>query len=96
MIDVKDNLKNKYINNDLLCELKCGQYEDQQHLLDCPILIENCKELYEDSTVQYDDLFCSERKQLDLVKLYTIVIKTRERLLLDIFTRDNSLVQCTT
>ena len=95
MIDVTDNFKNKYINTDLLCALKCGEYEDQQHLLDCQVLIDNCEALYDDSIVQYKDLFSSEAKQLDATKLYCKVLETREKLINDITTRDKNLVQCT-
>ena len=63
MINVKDNFKNMYESNDLLCVLKCGKYEDQQHLLECDVLIDKCTALYEDATVNYEDLFSTENKQ---------------------------------
>ena len=81
IIDVKDNFKNMYPDSDLLCSLNCGEYENQQHLLDCPVLIDKCEALYEDSTVQYSDLFRSEPKQLDVVRLYSKVLNVRENLL---------------
>ena len=77
MLSVKDNFKNDYANNDLLCSLQCGEYEDQQHLLDCDILIQNCEALYNDMTVKYDDIFSKETKQLEAVRLYAKVLKTR-------------------
>ena len=95
MINVKDNFKNMYQNEDLLCSLKCGEYEDQNHLLECKILIDNCTALFEDATVQYEDLFLSENKQLEAVKLFVKVLKTRDRLLEEIAARD-ILAQCTT
>ena len=95
MVDVRENFKNKYPNNYFKCELKCGESENQQHLLDCTVLIENCDALYNDSTVKYEDLFASEDKQLDAVKLYDKVLKKREELLSNISTGDNNLVQCT-
>ena len=93
MLEVKDNFKNKY-KNDLYCDL-CGKYEDQQHLLTCQILIDNCKALYDDSTVQYEDIFCTEVKQLPAVKLFVIVLEVRQKLLEGFVTRNNVLVQCT-
>ena len=94
MINVKDNFKNMYQGEDLLCDLKCGKYEDQQHLLECEVLLGKCTALYEDDTVKYEDLFKTENKQLDEVKLFNKVLKTRDSLLEEISTRDN-LVQCT-
>ena len=35
MSNVKDNFKSKYKNVGFLCPLACGQYEDDQHLLQC-------------------------------------------------------------
>ena len=80
---------------DLFCSLKCGKYEDQNHLLECEILIDKCTALYEDSTVHYEDLFSTENKQLEAVKLFDKVLKTREKLLEEIASRD-ILAQCTT
>ena len=84
-----------YQDDDLTCDLKCGEYEDQEHLLDCQILIDNCKELYEDSTVKYDDLFGSGTKQLEAVQLYRKVLKRRQELLANMSTGNNIPVQCT-
>ena len=91
MIDIKDNFKHKY-ENDLSCDL-CGEYEDQQHLLECKVLIENWKSLYNDSIIKYEDLFSTENKQLSAVKLFSEVLKTRQKLLDEQNTRN--LVQCT-
>ena len=92
MVDVKDNFKNKYQNN-MNCEL-CGMYENQEHLLDCDILILNCKELYNDSVVECNDIFGNERKQLPAVRLFQKVLDIKEKILNEKTTRDN-LVQCT-
>ena len=90
MIDVKTNFKNKY-QNSFFCDL-CGEHEDQVHLLECQVLIDNCEALYEDSIVEYDDIFCSEEKQLSAVKLFKQVLETRQKLLDDYATRDINLV----
>ena len=95
MVDVRENFKNKYLNNDYQCELKCGESEDQQHLLECQVLINNCDPLYNDSTVLYSDIFGSEKKQLDAIKLFNKVLKTRETLITNISTEENNSVQCT-
>ena len=95
MVEVRENFKNKYLNNNYQCELNCGEREDQQHLLDCQVLIDNYDTLYNDSFVQYGDLFSSEAKQLNAVKLYGKVLKTREKLISKLTTGDSNLVQCT-
>ena len=91
MVDVKDNFKQKYEDN-MSCDA-CGEYEDQQHLLECKILIENCKSLYDDSTIRYEDLFSTVNTQLSTVKLFTEVLQTRQKLLDEQNARN--LVQCT-
>ena len=91
MVDVKDNFKQKYEDN-MSCDL-CGEYENQQHLLECKTLIENCKSLYDDSTIRYEDLFSTVNKQLSAVKLFTEVLQTRQKLLDEQNARN--LVQCT-
>ena len=80
--------------NELFCDL-CGEYEDQQHLLLCKVLINNCEALYNDSTIQYTDLFGAENKQLPVVKLFGKVLEARQALLDELSTRRNNLVQCT-
>ena len=93
MIDVKNNSKNNY-QNIMSCDL-CGEFEDQKHLLNCKVLIENCEALFNDSIVEYEDIFGTEIKQLTAVRLYMKVLETREKLLKELLTRGN-LVQCTT
>ena len=88
MVRVKDNFKNEFGNNNLSCSLQCGQYEDQQHLLNCDILIQNCEALYNDTSVKYEDLFGTEKNQLEAVRLYAKILKTRNLLLDEIATSD--------
>ena len=35
MLECRVNFRNRYKNEDLLCPLKCGNLDDQQHLLEC-------------------------------------------------------------
>ena len=88
MLSVKDNFKNNYAMNDLSCSLQCGQYEDQQHLLECEILIQKCEALYNDTSVKYEDIFSTETKQLDAARLYAKLMKTRNVIIEEIATRD--------
>ena len=69
--------------------------KNQQHILECQVLINNCEALYEDSTVQYENIFGAEKKQLLAVKLFTTVLETRQKLLDEMTTIDDDLVQCT-
>ena len=62
MLDVKENFKNKF-QSSLFCDLS-GENENQQHILECQVLINNCEALFEDSTVQNEDIFGAEKKQL--------------------------------
>ena len=49
--------------------------------MECRTIMENCKELYNDIEVEYEDIYRSEANQLKMVKLYAIILKTRENLL---------------
>ena len=49
--------------------------------MECKILMENCQELYNDIEVEYEDIYGNEAAQLKMVKLYSIILKTREKML---------------
>ena len=88
MLNVKDNSKN-YYGNDLTCSLQCGQqYEDQEHLLECEVLMKNCEALYNDTSVNYEDIFTTVTKELDAVRLYPKITKIRNDMMDEITTRD--------
>ena len=55
--------------------------ENINHLLNCEVLIANCKELQEDIEVQYEDIFRDPVKQLAATRLYEKVLETREKLM---------------
>ena len=78
MVDVKKNFKSQYL--DTKCNF-CEEEESQDHLLDCNVIIENCKELYEDLTVEYEDLFKSSSKQHKMAQLFKLALKTRDQML---------------
>ena len=81
MIDLKGNFKGMYINN-LECEL-CNEnlLQNQDHLLSCQKIIDNCKELYENINIEHDDIFGDTKKQLKVVRLYQKVLEAREKIL---------------
>ena len=68
-IDVKCNYKNKYL--DLKCDLcTSNSQDDQYHLLECAYLIENCENLANNTTIEYEDIFSDDiEKQFKAAKL---------------------------
>ena len=75
-----------YINigpiNNNECDL-CDKNIPQSdiHLLDCSFMIEMCKELYSDTSIEYEDIFGDSDKQLEVVKMYIRIFdikKTKE------------------
>ena len=77
---VKDNFKNAYQNNDMLCEL-CKMFTcTQTHPLQCPELIIN---LVVDKTLNLNEsfLFGSVDQQLIYVKIYKQFWDMRENIL---------------
>ena len=69
-IDVKCNYKNKYYNHQ--CELcTSNSQDDQYHLFQCEYLINNCKNLENNTTIEYEDIFddTDTKKQIKAAKL---------------------------
>ena len=71
MIDVKTNFKSKH-GQDLSCRL-CPEEENQARLLSCKEII-GC--IYTSKTT-YDDIFGDLKKQEEIAKIYTQILKTR-------------------
>ena len=65
------------------CDLCQSDEEDQYHLLSCEVLLKECEELYNDKSVEYDDIFSTSEKQLQAVKLFEKILQTPEKLLLN-------------
>ena len=79
MTDAKMNFKNMYI--DTTCSL-CKMEDDTiPHYLECSVLIEHCKDLYNDCIVRYEDIYGSLKKQSRATKLFEKVLKKRKELL---------------
>ena len=79
-IQVKDNFKNAYQNNDLLCDL-CKLFPcTQSHPMQCPQL--NLS-LVVDKTLHMDEklIYGSADEQLLYIKIFTQFWELRERLL---------------
>ena len=80
MVQVKANFKNGLDN--IICDLCNIEEDDQCHLLSCEKLMYECEDLYNDDTVEYEDIFSNTENQLKAVKLFQKVLKVRENLLL--------------
>ena len=79
MTNAKMNFKNIYV--DTTCSLCRNEDDTIRHHLECPVLIENCSELFNDRIVQYEDIFGSLKKQLRAIQLFKKVLKKRDELL---------------
>ena len=80
MAEVKNNFKNKY--TDKLCQLCKLEQEDQYHLFTCQILLDNCQELAENISVEYEDIFSTSlKKQEEAAKLLSKIWDTRDKLI---------------
>ena len=82
MLNVKANFCNQYNNQNINCQF-CdeGVEESQYHQLECQTIIDNCPKLYDDITVEYEDIFKGPEKQLKIVQMYHSILKTREKLI---------------
>ena len=68
MVQVKANFKSGL--DSLICDV-CNIEEDSQfHLLNCEELLNQCEALYNDDSVEYDDIFSNTEKQLKAVNLF--------------------------
>ena len=82
MAEFKNNFRNKYEN--IQCRLCKSETDDQPHLFYCQILINNCKELAENSLIEYEDIFSTKLKQQQkAIKLIAKVWKVKEKLELE-------------
>ena len=82
MMNVKANFRNQYNNDDIICKF-CdeGVEESQYHQLECQTIINNCPELFNDISVEYEDIFKGPEKQLKIVKLFHAIVNTRDKLI---------------
>ena len=70
MIDVKGNVKNMDLGN--LEFSLCGEYDiqTQDHLLVCQKIVSNCQELYDNISIEHDNIYGTIQEQLSITKLY--------------------------
>ena len=82
MDDAKLNFKSMY--NDLTCDLcDAGLPQTTSHLLDCQTIIDNCPALYNDTQVEYSQIFSGTDEQLAVTKLFDKVFKVKHQIMAD-------------
>ena len=80
MTELRSNYRVRY-QGDLLCRT-CGlEEESQRHILDCVPILNRCPPLFQDRITRYEDLFGQIEKQIRIVKLYELALKTRSEMI---------------
>ena len=79
MTKVRNNFKNMYETH--LCQLCTAEEDDQSHLFRCEFLLNNCKELAKNISVEYEDIFSTTKKQVEAAKLLITIWESREKFL---------------
>ena len=79
MLDVKCNFKNNH--SDLSCPLCSLKEDDQKHILECPVLLQNIKDVAIE-TVNYDDIFEDDiYKQAKILRIFINLWKKKKIML---------------
>ena len=75
----KDNFKQKYKNDDLLCGLCHQEKEDQPHLLKCDVLSRKLQTTQVSrNNAEYDDIFSEDiNKQKEISTIYLQLFKLK-------------------
>ena len=81
--ECKANFKQKYIQTNLLCILCKAEYEDQQHILKCKVLLNEYKtDEVASENVKYDDIFSDNvKKQKVATALFLNLFRIRTNIL---------------
>ena len=80
--ECRANFKQKYIHSNILCTLCQLENEDQQHILQCSIILReyNSDEVAQ-SSVKYDDIFSEDvHKQKEVTSLFLKLFEIRKKL----------------
>ena len=67
--------------SDTLCSLGCHENETQQHILTCKPILEKSNASEIAKSIEYCDIFGSEKRQKVAVLVYTELLRTRDELL---------------
>ena len=76
MTNVKSNFKSIYDHEDISCDL-CDKWFSQtdSHLLDCETIPSKCPSLARNFDAEYEDIFGSFEKQLNIVNIFKEVFE---------------------
>jgi hypothetical protein len=80
MVDVKENYKNSHIEN-MWCRLCHLFTETQQHLLECPVMRINLKNIIKFQELDLNMIFGGKCSQEKFAKSYQIILQKRKDLL---------------
>jgi predicted XRE-type DNA-binding protein len=76
---VKDNFSGMF--TDTICSLGCLERETQQHILECKPLVEKSNLRTVLQSMQYSDIFGSEKRQKIAILVFAELLKIRDELL---------------
>ena len=80
MMEMKINFKDNH--TDLKRKLGYKEMDDQKHLFECDVLLNNCGILARKVRIEYGDIFSENlRKQRNAIRLITQILSTRKNLL---------------
>ena len=80
MVKIKRNFPNQY-KQDLLCVFGCKEEETQEHLLNCEPIIDVLEDKNALAECEYSDLFENTKEQLQTVKVFSEILRIRNKLL---------------
>ena len=80
MINVYDNFRNGNIN--MWCKTCFVFPETQKHLINCSPIQAKLEQVIDFSTVQYEHISGTDSEQENIVKIYTLILKMRDDILL--------------
>ena len=78
MVNVKANFSSMY--NDLSCDL-CFEnvIQSSDHLLDCSTILDNCPKLYQDDSIQLEQIFGDINSQRKAASVYIEIFRIKLR-----------------
>ena len=80
MTNVKANFKNSFI--DLKCKLGCDSEDNQKHIIECDIILNESQKLASNISIEYEDIFKEDSKlQNTAAKLIYEAWKIRENII---------------
>ena len=80
--EVKENFKQKYVHSNLLCSLCQSENEDQKHILQCSVILNNYRTKdVSRGKVEYGNIFTNDvSKQKEITSVYIELFEIRRRL----------------